>query len=113
MHYEYPEETGYLAKHHHFYDPSLDIIFFRGILCGNLIPLAEIPKRFEAAMNDVENNGVEALSYASHEQYTFPSYPNYIPDHMERLALTARLFKGNGFKPVFFNDGLLGNEAWD
>ena len=112
MHYEYPEETGYLAGHHHYYDPSLDVIFFRGILCGNLIPMEEIPKRVAAAMKDVETRGIEALSYASHEQYTFPSYPNYIPDHMERLALTARLFKENGFKPVFFNDGLLGNEAW-
>ena len=113
MHYEYPEETGYLTSHHHYYDPTLGVIFFRGILCGNLIPMEEIPKRVATAMKDVETKGIEALNYASHEQYTFPSYPNYIPDHMERLALTARLFKENGFKPVFFNDGLLGNEAWD
>ena len=64
-------------------------------------------------MKDVENQGVEALNYASHEQYTFPSYPNYIPDHLDRLALAARLFKENGFTPVFFNDGVLGNEAWE
>ena len=112
MHYEYPEETGYLANHYHYYDPTLDIIFFRGVLCGNLVPIEEVPKRIAAAMKDVESKGIEALGYASHEQYTFPSYPNYIPDHLDRLALAARLFKENGFTPVFFNDGVLGNEAW-
>ena len=113
MHYEYPEETGYLANHYYYYDPTLDIIFFRGVLCGNLVPIEEVPKKIAAAMKDVESNGVEALSYASHEQYTFPSYPNYIPDHLDRLALAARLFKENGFTPVFFNDGILGNTVWE
>ena len=113
MHYEYPEESGYLARHHHFYDPSLGVIFFRGILCGNLVPMEEIPKRFANAMKDVETRGVEALNYASHEQYSFPSYPNYIPDHLDRMALAARTFKEYGFTPVFFNDGLLGNTAWE
>lgn len=113
MHYDYPEETGYLEKHHQFYDPSLDIIFFRGILCCNLVPLAEIPKRFEKAMENVKAYGIEALDYASHEQYTFPDYPNYLPDHMERIGLAARLFKEHGFKPVFFNEGVLGNTSWE
>ena len=113
MHYDYPEETDFLTRHQQFYDPALDIIFFRGVLCCNLIPISEIPKRFESAMKNAERYGVEAMGYASHEQYTFPSYPNYIPDHMERIGLTARLFKENGFAPVFFNDGLLGNCSWD
>ncbi len=112
MHYEYPEETGYLTGHYHYYDPTLDVIFFRGVLCCNLTPIEEIPNRVAAAMKKVESNGVEALSFVSHEQYTFPSYPNYIPDHLDRLLLTARLFKENGFTPVFFNNGVLGNEAW-
>ena len=112
MHYEYPEETDYLAKRFSFYDPSLDVIFFRGIICCNLVPLADIPARFAAAMKNVELNGCEAINFGSHEQYTFPSYPNYLPDHLDRIALTARLFKENGFKPVFFNDGVLGNTSW-
>ena len=78
-----------------------------------MAPLAEIPKRFKATLRTAERNGVETLKFASHEQYTFPSYPNYLPDHVERIALTARLFAENGFEPVFFNDGLLGNPAWE
>ena len=75
--------------------------------------MAEIPKRFEAILKEADSLGTEALSFASHEQYTFSSYPNYLPDHMERIGLTARLFMEHGFKPVFFNDGLLGNTAWE
>ena len=113
MHYGFQEDDGYLEKHRAYYDPWLGIVFFRGTVCCNLVPLAEIPKRFEAIMKEVDGYGIDALSFASHEQYTFPSYPNYLPDHMERVALVARLFAENGFRPVYFNDGLLGNTAWE
>ena len=114
MHYEYPEETGYLKSRYAYYDPTLKVCFLGSCgICCNLVPLAEIPKRFEAAMKNVERYGVDAVKFGSHEQYTFPSYPNYLPDHMERIALTARLFKENGFKPVFFTEGLLGNMSWE
>ena len=113
MHYGIQEETDYMEKHSAYYDPSLDIIFYLGTICCNLVPLAEIPNRFAKVLKNAEYYGTDALKFASHEQYTFPSYPNYLPDHMERIALTARLFAENGFKPVFFNDGLLGNTAWE
>ncbi len=113
MHYGIQEETDYLTKHSAYYDPSLDIIFFLGMICCNLVPLAEIPKRFEQMLENAEHFGTDALKFASHEQYSFPNYPNYLPDHLERIGLTARLFTENGFKPVFFNDGLLGNMAWE
>ena len=113
MHYEYPEENGYLARNFSYYDPTVDVIFFRGTVCGNLVPLNEIPGKLEAYLNESERNGVDAMSFASHEQYTFPSYPNYIPDHMERLALCAKIFTERGYKPVFYNDGILGNTVWE
>lgn len=113
MHYDYPEETDYLTRHFAYYDPTLDVIFFRGTICGNLVPLEEIPGKMDAYLKTAERYGVEAMNYASHEQYTFPSYPNYIPDHMERLALTAKIFTENGYAPTFYNDGILGNTSWD
>ena len=113
MHFGHQEESDYLKHHAAYYDPSLDLIFFFGGICCNLVPLAEIPGRFEAMLRNAEQYGIDTLKFASHEQYTFPNYPNYLPDHMERIALTARLFKENGFSPVFFNEGLLGNTAWE
>ncbi|MBO5722228.1 MAG: hypothetical protein J6S19_03845, partial [Lentisphaeria bacterium] len=57
--------------------------------------------------------GTEILNYASHEQYTFPYYANYLPDHMQRIETAARcLLAEGGCKPVFFNEGLMGNTAW-
>ena len=114
MHYEYPEEADYLKRHYSYYDPSLGICFLGS--CGitsNLTPLKDIPERFQTAMENVKIYGAEALKFGGHEQYTFPDYPNYLPDHLERIALTARLFKENGFAPVFFSEGLLGNTAWE
>ena len=114
MHYEFPEETGYLRSRYAYYDPSLKVCFLGPCgLTGNLVPLSEIPKRFERVMKNVELYGDDAVKFGSHEQYTFPDYPNYLPDHFERIALTARLFRENGFEPVFFNEGLLGNRSWD
>ena len=113
MHYEHPEEADYVMKTHRpYYDPSIGVIFFRGVLCGNLTPMAEIPKKMEHALNAAKKYGIEAFDFGTHEQYSFPSYPNYIPDHLDRIALTARLFTENGYKPCFINNGLLGNTAW-
>ena len=114
MHYEYPEETGYLKTHYAFYDPSLKVCFLGSCgICCNLVPLEEIPKRFEIIMKNVARYGTDAVKFGSHEQYTFPGYPNYLPDHLERIALTSRLFRENGFEPVFFNEGFLGSHTWD
>lgn len=113
MHYDYPEETDYLTKHFAYYDPTLDVIFFRGTICGNLVPLEEVPVKLDAYLKESERNGVEAMNFASHEQYSFPSYPNYMPDHLDRLALASRIFSERGYKPVFYNDGILGNTAWE
>ena len=114
MHYEYPEENDYLRHHYAYYDPTLGVCFLGSCgICCNLIPLQTIPKQFEQIMENVERYGVDAVKFGSHEQYSFPSYPNYLPDHFDRIALTARLFKESCFEPVFFNDGFLGNRSWD
>ncbi|MBQ7208102.1 MAG: hypothetical protein IJS01_09935 [Lentisphaeria bacterium] len=114
MHYDRIEETGYLEKHHCYYDPLLKLFFFRtnGVCC-NLVPLDEIEPRLRTTFGNAAKRGVEIFGNASHEQYTFPCYPNYLPDHMQRLACAARVMRENGCEPVFFTEGILGNTAWD
>ena len=111
-HFNVMEETSYLSNHKLMYNPHLDMTFFQGCCCCNLVPLDVIPGRLEKALSDSAASGNEAFCLASHEQYTFPYYHNYIPDHMERLAKAIEIMVGNGCKPVFFPDGFLGNEAW-
>lgn len=114
MHYDRIEEAGYLEKHHCYYDPLLKLFFFRtnGVCC-NLVPLAEIGPRLRTTFENAAKRGVEIFGNASHEQYTFPCYPNYLPDHMQRLACAARVMRENGCESVFFTQGILGNTAWD
>ena len=115
MHYSINEETNYVRQHHSYYDPTLGIFFFGGSgACCNLTPIEEIPKRYEKQDELSRRFGFETFGMGSHEQYTFPYYPNYIPDHLQRIECAARcLVEGLGCKPIFFNDGILGNTAWD
>ncbi len=115
MHYSINEETDYMKKHHAYYDPTLGVFFFSGSgACCNLTPMDVIPQRYAVQDELSRKYGFETFGVGSHEQYTFPYYPNYIPDHMERIECAVRcVVEDLGCKPIFYNDGILGNTAWD
>ena len=50
----------------------------------------------------------EIMDLFTHEQYFWPFYRNYIPDHPQRLDATIRWVTEHGYKPVFFHEGFLG-----
>ena len=118
MHYGFADEASYMRKHGIYYDAGLGIFLFGpcgklGGCCCNLVPLADVPARCQSMLEGAAKVGTEILNYASHEQYTFPYYANYLPDHMQRIEEAARcLLEVGGCKPVFFNEGLMGNTAW-
>ena len=119
MHYGFADEYNYIKKHGVFFDAGLNLFFFGacgklGGCCCNLVPLADVPTRCQSMLDGMKAVGTEIVNFASHEQYTFPYYPNYLPDHMQRIEEAARcLIAEGGCKPVFINDGLLGNMAWE
>ncbi|MBP5641066.1 MAG: hypothetical protein J6X55_16415 [Victivallales bacterium] len=113
LHYGFQDEGSYFNKHTAFYDPTLGICFFSSTVCCNLVPLANIAPRYQDAMRINDENGVEILGSVSHEQYSFPTYSNYLPDHLDRLESAIKTMTEGGYKPVFFSNGLLGNTAWD
>jgi hypothetical protein len=51
----------------------------------------------------------DVIGLASHEQYSFPFYHNYLPDHFERMDAVCRSVTEHGYKPVWFQEGFLGN----
>ena len=112
LHYGFTNEITRFNNHFQYYDPLMNVIFNHCILTANLTPLADIPAVMEKAIRDAEACGCEAMGGGSHEQYSFPYYVNYLPDHMERLALICRIFKEAGYAGTFFAYGLLGNEVW-
>lgn len=109
MHYGMQEEKDFMDKNIVYYDPQLGICFFHNTVCCNLVPLAEIPKKYAAAIKLNEERGTEILGVASHEQYSFPYYDNYLPDHLKRLETATRCLVEAGYQPVFFSQGFLGN----
>jgi hypothetical protein len=47
----------------------------------------------------------------THEQYFWPFYVNYRPDHFQRLDTAIRWVTENGYQPVFYHEGFLGGRA--
>ena len=113
LHYGFDEENNDCNNHRSYYDPLLKLYFYYNGVCCNLLPVEEIPGRVESILSVADKYNAETFGIVSHEQYTFPYYPNYLPDHMARMDLAARLYTEAGCKPVFFNDGVLGNTIWD
>jgi hypothetical protein len=113
-HYLNLEEDSYLTKHQAYYNPAIGIFLFGGSrCCCNLVPKKDIAGRYEKTFEAAKSTGAETFGGSSHEQYTFPFYPNYIPDHFERIEEAARSLTQGGCKPVFFNEGILGNSTWE
>ena len=113
LHYGFAEERNYLTNHRHVYDPLLKLYFFLGGMCGNLTPMEAIEPKAAEIFDLAKKFHFEAFNIATHEQYTFPYYPNYIPDHLQRLEKMVQVYTEYGCKPVFFTEGILGNTAWD
>ena len=79
-----------------------------------MLTTEQIPRLFKRVKAQAEAAKCDLFSAGGHEQYSFPSYFNYQPDHFQKLDETARLMvEEAGCTPVFYQDGLLGNTAWD
>lgn len=113
-HFGFTEEIDYLDKHSVLYDPGLKIFFYHDWIITNLLTAEQIPRLFKQTLAKAEKYGSDIFSASSHEQYAFPGYFNYQPDHFQKLEETLRsMVEDANCTPVFFQEGLLGNRAWD
>ena len=113
-HYGFAEEIDYLEKYSALYDPGLKIFFFHDWIICNLLELNDIPELFNQTLKKAELYSSDLFSAGGHEQYSFPYYKNHQPDHFQKLESTVKLMKESaGCKFVFYQQGLLGNTAWD
>ncbi len=103
--------SEYLSAHDCWKDFESGIVFSRvDIVCNNT-PLDRIASTLEPLATDP--NQAEIMDLFTHEQYFWPFYANYVPDHPQRLGATLRWVTEHGYKPVFFHEGLLGASATD
>lgn len=100
------DDSIFLSQKQLFYDFANDICFGTEAIVCNLEEMPELERKLAALIADKDN---EALHLLSHEQYSYPFYESYLPDHSDRLALTVKMLAEAGFEFVFFNEGFLGN----
>jgi hypothetical protein len=50
----------------------------------------------------------EILDLMTHEQYFWPFYSAYLPDHPQRIETAIRWATDRGYEPVFLHEGFLG-----
>lgn len=98
-------DSLYLEENYYLYDFNHGMLFWRNDCTANLLSASEAEK----AVRDVER---DTIGLATHEQYSYPRYFNYIPDHFERMEIAIRTATERGYKPVFFQHGILGNQSW-
>ncbi len=105
-------DTGlYLRTQVNLYDFKHNLCWSKDQCVCNLFSQQEIPALLQPFFSpDCQS---DTIGLASHEQYSFPYYDNFLPDHNDRLALAARLVSEQGYQPVFFAQGFLGNMAWE
>jgi hypothetical protein len=101
------DDAVYLERKRMLYDFNHHLLFTKIDAICNLLRPCEIPAKLESALKR------DVISLMSHEQYSYPGYSNYQPDHHERIETALRLVTEHGYKPVFFAEGFSGNKSWE
>ncbi len=98
--------SEYLSRHDALVDFQSGIAFSKIDIVCNLVPNEKIVPALEPVVRDP--NTAEIIDILTHEQYFWPFYVNYIPDHPARLDTAIRFVTERGYKPVFLHEGFLG-----
>ncbi len=99
--------SEYIRRHDALMDFEAGLTFSRVDLVCNTKPVEQIVPILEALARDP--NTAEVMDLMTHEQYFWPFYRNFIPDHADRLDAALRWVTEHGYRPVFFHEGFLGN----
>jgi len=101
--------SEYLSRHDALKDFPSGIVFSKVDIVCNSTPLAQVVPTLAPLAEDPQQ--AEIMDLFTHEQYFWPFYANYIPDHAQRLDAAIRWVTEHGYQPVFFHEGFLGGRA--
>jgi len=100
------QRSAYIAENEALMDFDTGIVFSRvDIVCNNT-PVEEVTPLLGQLAGRPET--AEFMDLFTHEQYFWPDYPRYVPDHWDRVEAAIRWVTERGYVPVFFHEGLLG-----
>lgn len=98
--YQVPEHAiRYVDEHDAWYNFDNGLLFSKIDLCCNRTPLKDTLPTLQQAYDNP--NTREVMDLATHEQYFWPFYKNYMPDHAQRLDCAFRFVSERGYKAVF------------
>jgi hypothetical protein len=98
--------SEHLSRHDAILDWESGIVFSKVDIVCNSTPIEQIVPKL-APLTKQPGTG-EIMDLFTHEQYFFPFYRNYIPDHAQRLDTAIRYVTEEGYRPVFFHEGFMG-----
>ena len=85
------------------------IVFCVDNITCNLVPVDRTAAVLEASIKDPTK--AEIIKIITHEQYFWPFFAKYLPDHFQRIETAIRWVTERGYKPIFFHEGLLGGRV--
>ncbi|MDD8014667.1 MAG: hypothetical protein PHX45_03165 [Acidobacteriota bacterium] len=98
--------SDYLSRHDALMDFASGIVFSRVDVVINATPIEKIVPELEPLAKDP--NRAEIMDFFTHEQYFWPFYHHYVPDHPQRMNTAIRWATEHGYEPVHFHEGFLG-----
>lgn len=102
--------SEYLSRHDAWKDFRSGIVFSRVDIVINSTPVDKIVGTLEPLTKDP--NQAEIMDLLTHEQYFWPFYKNYLPDHPQRMDAALRWVTEQGYRPVLMHEGFLGGPAF-
>ncbi|MDY0166945.1 MAG: hypothetical protein RBS80_10400 [Thermoguttaceae bacterium] len=94
--------SEWLSRNDLLKDYASGIIFSKVDMVINNTPLDQIVPKLDAVMADPRQ--AEVIDFLTHEQYFWPFYGNYLPDHPQRMDRAIEYVTRHGYKPVFLQD---------
>lgn len=101
--------SEYLSRHNAWKHFDSGMVFSRISIVCNTVPLAQTVATLEPLAKDP--NTAEIMDLLTHEQYFWPFYHNFVPDHAQRLDAAIRWCTEQGYKPIFCHEGVVGGWA--
>jgi hypothetical protein len=98
--------SEYLSKHDLWMDFQSGIIFIRDAIVCNSTPVDQVAPHLDPLAREPGRR--ETVNLLTHEQYFWPFYRAYVPDHAQRCEAAIRWATDHGYKPVFFHERFLG-----
>ena len=99
---------AYLNCHDALMDFDSGIVFTRNDIVFNNTPLEQVEPTLRPLLDDADNG--EYMDLLTHEQYFWPFYQAYVPDHADRIAAGLRLLTDHGYTAIWQHEGFLGVE---